>query len=103
MKRLLLAAALLVASSALWSRPSVEAAGSLDGLWDAIVVAGGTEVPFRFEIATSGSDHMMARHTMRLPVLGRRVAATAIGGCVVAIGISPSTLYMVFRAASTVN
>jgi hypothetical protein len=54
-------------------------------------------------MATSGSDHMMARHTMRLPVLGRRVAATAIGGCVVAIGISPSTLYMVFRAASTVN
>jgi thiol-disulfide isomerase/thioredoxin len=56
MKRLLLAAALIVASSALWSRPSVEAAGSLDGLWDAIVVAGGTEVPFRFEIVTSGSE-----------------------------------------------
>ena len=27
---------------------------SLDGLWDAVIVAGGAEVPFRFEIATSG-------------------------------------------------
>jgi thiol-disulfide isomerase/thioredoxin len=26
----------------------------LDGLWDAVIAAGGTEVPFRFEIATSG-------------------------------------------------
>jgi thiol-disulfide isomerase/thioredoxin len=26
----------------------------LDGLWDAVIVAGGAEVPFRFEIATSG-------------------------------------------------
>ena len=56
MKRLLLAAALLVASSGLSSRPFVEAASSLDGLWDAVVVAGGTEVPFRFEIATSGRE-----------------------------------------------
>jgi thiol-disulfide isomerase/thioredoxin len=29
---------------------------SIDGLWDAIVVANGTEVPFRFEIATTGGD-----------------------------------------------
>jgi thiol-disulfide isomerase/thioredoxin len=29
---------------------------SIDGLWDAIVVANGTEVPFRFEIATRGAD-----------------------------------------------
>ena len=32
------------------------AAPSVDGLWDAVVVAGGTEVPFRFEIATSGGE-----------------------------------------------
>jgi thiol-disulfide isomerase/thioredoxin len=55
MKRLLLATALLVASSGLSSRLGVEAASPLDGLWDAVVVTGGTEVPFRFEIATSGS------------------------------------------------
>jgi thiol-disulfide isomerase/thioredoxin len=30
------------------------AASSVDGLWDAVIVAGGTEVPFRFEIATKG-------------------------------------------------
>jgi thiol-disulfide isomerase/thioredoxin len=29
---------------------------SIDGLWDATVVAGGAEVPFRFEISTTGSD-----------------------------------------------
>ena len=56
MKRLLLVAALLVASSTLSSRLSVEAAASLDGLWDAVVVAGGAEVPFRFEIATRGGE-----------------------------------------------
>jgi thiol-disulfide isomerase/thioredoxin len=29
---------------------------SIDGLWDATVVAGGAEVPFRFEISTTGAD-----------------------------------------------
>src|SRR6266545_2811303 len=29
---------------------------SLDGLWDAIVVSNGTEIPFRFEIATKGPE-----------------------------------------------
>jgi thiol-disulfide isomerase/thioredoxin len=28
----------------------------VDGLWDAVVVAAGTEVPFRFEIASKGAD-----------------------------------------------
>ena len=28
----------------------------LDGLWDAIVVSNGTEIPFRFEIATKGPE-----------------------------------------------
>lgn len=31
-------------------------ASSIDGLWDAIVVANGTDVPFRFEIATRGTE-----------------------------------------------
>ena len=29
---------------------------SIDGLWDATVVAGGAEVPFRFEISTTGGE-----------------------------------------------
>jgi thiol-disulfide isomerase/thioredoxin len=55
-KGLPLAAALLVVS---WTVPAarpVAAASSIDGLWDAIVVANDTEVPFRFQIATSGSQ-----------------------------------------------
>ena len=56
MKSLCLAAALVVAFAAVPLRRSVAAAPSVDGLWDAIVVAGGTEVPFRFQISTKGSE-----------------------------------------------
>ena len=56
MKNLCLAAALLVAFAALPLRRSVGAAPPVDGLWDAVVVAGGAEVPFRFQIATKGSE-----------------------------------------------
>src|SRR3954449_3629822 len=51
-RALLLVAALLVASTYL---PRARAASRIDGLWDAIVVAGGADVPFRFEIATDGA------------------------------------------------
>jgi thiol-disulfide isomerase/thioredoxin len=44
--------ALVVASGL---APSPGAASSIDGLWDAIIVANGVEIPFRFEIATHGS------------------------------------------------
>ena len=56
MKKLSLAAALLLAWSAPAFRSGVDAASPVDGLWDAVVVAGGTEIPFRFEIATTGSE-----------------------------------------------
>src|SRR5580765_6555617 len=57
MKSLPLAAALIVALFTLVLRQPADAAASVDGLWDAIVVvAGGTEVPFRFEIVTKGTD-----------------------------------------------
>lgn len=36
--------------------PSPRAQSSIDGLWDATVVAGGVDIPFRFEIATNGSN-----------------------------------------------
>ena len=51
-----LTAALLVAFSLLPPGRSAMAAPSIDGLWDAIVVANGTEIPFRFEIASKGSE-----------------------------------------------
>jgi thiol-disulfide isomerase/thioredoxin len=54
-KNLCLAAAFLIAF-ALPLRRSVDAAPTLDGLWDAIVVTTGAEVPFRFQIATKGSE-----------------------------------------------
>jgi thiol-disulfide isomerase/thioredoxin len=50
---LLLAAALLAAAPLV--QPAHGASG-IDGLWDAIVVANGVEVPFRFEIATNGVE-----------------------------------------------
>src|SRR5258708_21492139 len=56
MKTLFLAALFLVAFAALPFRQSVGAAPPVDGLWDAVVVAGGAEVPFRFQIATKGSE-----------------------------------------------
>src|SRR3954447_14288505 len=58
MRRLLLAAALIAAAVVL-PRAPVAAASPIDGLWDAVIVAGGAdrfEAPFRFEIATKGSD-----------------------------------------------
>jgi thiol-disulfide isomerase/thioredoxin len=55
MKRLLLPA-LVVALSVLPLRGSPDAASTIDGLWDAVVVANGTEVPFRFEIASKGNE-----------------------------------------------
>ena len=51
-----LTAALLVALSLLPPGRSVDAASAVDGLWDAVVVANGTEIPFRFEIASKGSE-----------------------------------------------
>ena len=53
-KGLLLLAALFVAASHLAS--AGQAASSIAGLWNAVIVSNGTEIPFRFEIATSGSD-----------------------------------------------
>jgi thiol-disulfide isomerase/thioredoxin len=48
---LIVAASLVLAPLA----PTPRAA-SVDGLWDAVIVSGGSEIPFRFEIATKGSD-----------------------------------------------
>src|SRR3954447_8443275 len=58
MRRLLLAAALIAAAVVL-PRVHVAAASPVDGLWDAVIVAGGAdrfEAPFRFEIATKGTE-----------------------------------------------
>ena len=55
MKRLLVPA-LIAVLSVLPLRAPLDAASALDGLWDAVVVASGTEIPFRFEIASSGSQ-----------------------------------------------
>ena len=56
MKHVWLAAVCLVALSALPLSRSVATAASIDGLWDAVVVANGIEIPFRFEIATKGRE-----------------------------------------------
>jgi peroxiredoxin len=55
-KSLLVAAALLVASNhpAAVQGVAKPAAAAINGLWDAVIVTNGTEVPFRFEIV-SGS------------------------------------------------
>jgi thiol-disulfide isomerase/thioredoxin len=50
-----LAAALLIAGSVAAAQPAATAS-SLDGLWDAVVVANETDVPFRFEISTAGAE-----------------------------------------------
>jgi thiol-disulfide isomerase/thioredoxin len=52
----LLPAAFVIACLALARCVSVDAASSVDGLWDAVVVASGTEVPFRFEVVTKGPE-----------------------------------------------
>jgi len=51
-----LTAALLVTCALLPSGRSVDAASPVDGLWDAVIVASGTNIPFRFEIASKGND-----------------------------------------------
>jgi thiol-disulfide isomerase/thioredoxin len=56
MKKLFVAAACCVVLSALSLRRPVEAAPSIDGLWDAVVVANGIEIPFRFQILTNGRE-----------------------------------------------
>src|SRR5207253_1115158 len=53
-KGFLLLAALVVSASHL--APATRAASSIDGLWNASIVSNGTEIPFRFEIATTGRD-----------------------------------------------
>jgi len=55
-KRLVLFAVLVVAASAARSAPRAYAASAIDGLWDAVVVANEAEIPFRFEITTSGAE-----------------------------------------------
>ena len=52
-RRLLLSVALLVVSI---PAPHARAASTIDGLWDAVVVANGVEIPFRFEISTQGTS-----------------------------------------------
>jgi thiol-disulfide isomerase/thioredoxin len=54
-KTVALVAALFVASFAP-SHRTIAAAASIDGLWDAVIVANDAEVPFRFEISTSGTE-----------------------------------------------
>jgi thiol-disulfide isomerase/thioredoxin len=54
-KTVALVAALLVLCFAP-SRRTVAAAASIDGLWDAVIVANDAEVPFRFEISTSDTE-----------------------------------------------
>ena len=53
MTNLLVAAALVIASSTAFpARAAAQAPADITGLWEAVVVAGGAEVPFRFEIAS---------------------------------------------------
>jgi thiol-disulfide isomerase/thioredoxin len=54
-RELLAAAALLVSTSTL-TLPAAQTPTSITGLWDAVVAANDTEVPFRFEISTSGTE-----------------------------------------------
>jgi thiol-disulfide isomerase/thioredoxin len=55
--RIAFVCAVVLGSIALVSdRARAQEHASLDGLWDAIVVSNGTEIPFRFEIATKGSE-----------------------------------------------
>jgi thiol-disulfide isomerase/thioredoxin len=55
-KRLVLLAALVVAVTTSRLAPSAKAASSIDGLWDAVIVTNGADIPFRFEIATTGAE-----------------------------------------------
>jgi thiol-disulfide isomerase/thioredoxin len=54
MTALLLATTLLVASATAFPTTNFEP-NAIAGLWDAVIVANGVEVPFRFEIASNGT------------------------------------------------
>src|SRR5215212_9492427 len=54
MLRIVSGAALLGLLTLTPQRAAAQEHASLDGLWDAVIVAAGTEVPFRFEMVTSG-------------------------------------------------
>jgi len=56
MKRLSLALMALVAVMVFPHEATKAAPAPVDGLWDAVIVAAGTDVPFRFEISTTGSE-----------------------------------------------
>jgi len=56
MRHLGLAVALLIASSGPLPAKAIDATRSVNGLWDAVIVANGAEVPFRFEIESSGAE-----------------------------------------------
>src|SRR6185436_8567314 len=55
-KRLVLVVALVVAASTARIAPPAHAASAIDGLWDAVVVVNDADIPFRFEITTSGAE-----------------------------------------------
>jgi len=55
-KALVMTAALLLASFGPSSPRAIAAPPSISGLWDAVIVANGAEVPFRFEIVSTGPD-----------------------------------------------
>jgi len=52
----LIAAAALVLASSTAVPARAQAPAGINGLWDAVVVAGGADVPFRFEIQTRGAE-----------------------------------------------
>jgi thiol-disulfide isomerase/thioredoxin len=54
--KILLLAATLVAFSTPSQSPAAAQPTTITGLWDAVIVANDVEVPFRFEIATSGTS-----------------------------------------------
>lgn len=54
--RELLAAAVLLVSTFTFSLPTAQTPTSITGLWDAVIVTNDAEVPFRFEISTTGTD-----------------------------------------------
>jgi thiol-disulfide isomerase/thioredoxin len=56
MKSFQVAAGLFAAFVTIANPDVLRAQPPIDGLWDAVVVAAGAEVPFRFEIATKGTD-----------------------------------------------
>jgi thiol-disulfide isomerase/thioredoxin len=54
-KALVIAAALVVVSFGSGHARAADAP-AISGLWDAVIVSNGTEIPFRFEIATAGKE-----------------------------------------------